>query len=200
MKPLRTFLIAPLFLATTLAFSSVAFAGPAQDHLRTKHGELLGALRPPPSKARTDKVEALLDGMIDFEKLARDSLGTHYQGRTEPELTEFRRLLEALVKKNYRNNIEKTLDYQITYVSESRDADGVLVRTQVKRKKKDSQETETVAVNYRLHSKSGRWLIYDVITEDSSMLRNYRNQFNKIISKNDFATLLQKLQRKLNEA
>lgn len=54
-------------------------------------------------------------------------------------------------------------------------------------------------VRYRLHKTSERWLIYDVVLENVSMVRNYRAQFNRILNKSSFADLLARLKQKIQE-
>ena len=47
-----------------------------------------------------------------------------------------------------------------------------------------------------LHQVGGQWRIFDVVTEGSSMVMNYRNQFGRIIKKDGFAELLRKMKSK----
>ena len=47
--------------------------------------------------------------------------------------------------------------------------------------------------------KEGHWVVYDVLTDDQSMLENYRAEFNKIITKESFDALLKKMKKKLDE-
>lgn len=46
-----------------------------------------------------------------------------------------------------------------------------------------SYDDKTFAVVYRLQEKEGQWLIYDVVAENVSMVRNYRNQFSRILNR-----------------
>jgi ABC-type transporter MlaC component len=42
-------------------------------------------------------------------------------------------------------------------------------------------------------------VVYDVITDDQSLLENYRAEFNKIINKDGFDALLKRMKKKLDE-
>jgi len=57
----------------------------------------------------------------------------------------------------------------------------------------------TVDLLYRTIYKGGHWVVYDVVTDDQSLLENYRAEFNKIIEKDGFDALLKRMRRKLNE-
>jgi phospholipid transport system substrate-binding protein len=51
-------------------------------------------------------------------------------------------------------------------------------------------------VNYLLEQKDGTWKIYDVTVEAISIIANYRNQFNRVISQKGFDQLMADLQAK----
>jgi phospholipid transport system substrate-binding protein len=43
-------------------------------------------------------------------------------------------------------------------------------------------------------------MVYDVITDEVSMVRNYRQQFNKIITTESYDALLAKMRKRIKEA
>lgn len=195
---LRTTFLAPLAFALALTFASAAHAGPAQDFVRSKHSALTAELNKPATPARKKAVDSLLKGFFDFEKLTKDALAKNYDDLSEDEFNELKALVQALVTKNYEKNIQKTLNYDITFVGDegSEGGPGRKVRTKVQKRGGDDAPIE---VNYSLHQVGGVWMVYDVETDGSSMLRNYRNQFGKVIRRDGFGSLLRKLQRKLDE-
>ena len=56
--------------------------------------------------------------------------------------------------------------------------------------------SENIPVDYRMHLKDGRWVVYDVIIEGVSLVSNYRTQFNKIIQTESYDALVQRLRAK----
>ncbi len=56
-----------------------------------------------------------------------------------------------------------------------------------------------IALEYKMLCKDGHWVVYDVVTDEQSMLENYRAEFNKIINKDGFDALLKKMRKKLDE-
>jgi phospholipid transport system substrate-binding protein len=44
-----------------------------------------------------------------------------------------------------------------------------------------------------------QWLIYDMVIANVSMIRNYRNQFDRILDKSSYAELIDTIKRKLQE-
>ena len=56
-----------------------------------------------------------------------------------------------------------------------------------------------IPIEYRMHRKGDRWLVYDVIIEGVSLIANYRTQFNKIIQTASYQELVKKMKAKQDE-
>ena len=52
------------------------------------------------------------------------------------------------------------------------------------------QGSDAIAINYRLKQSGGTWKVYDVLVDHMSLVSNYRNQFNRIMNKNGYDTLI----------
>ena len=198
MMRLRTTFLAPLAFALAMAFAPAANAGPAQDFVRSKHSTLTAELAKPASPARKKSVDDLLKGFFDFDKLTKDALARNFDDLSEDEYNELKGLVQALVTKNYQKNIEKTLNYEVTFVSDEATEGGPSRQVRTKVQKRGSTEAP-IEVVYTLHKVKDVWMVYDIETDGSSMLRNYRNQFGKVIRRDGFPALLRKLQTKLDK-
>jgi hypothetical protein len=53
-----------------------------------------------------------------------------------------------------------------------------------------------VSVDFRLENHSSDWLVYDVVIDGASTVRNYRTQFGRIIRSNAYAGLVEKMKQK----
>jgi phospholipid transport system substrate-binding protein len=82
----------------------------------------------------------------------------------------------------------------VRYVGESVEENLATVRTRVQPKQGDEE-----SVDFRLHRKDGRWLVYDVSIAGVSLVANYRSQFNTIIQTSSYAELLVRIRTKLRE-
>ena len=109
----------------------------------------------------------------------------------------------ALIKKNYKKNLEKTLDYDVTYKEPRELAGDTKVRTEAKSKTKPRDPS--VQVDYVVHGGSGQYKVVDIVTEGSSTAKNYYEQFDKKFKAhpNDFKggydEIVKKLRDKLNK-
>ena len=97
------------------------------------------------------------------------------------------------MENSYSSKIESYSDEKIDYKGEVVKGKYALVKTEIVRR--DS----TIEVNYKMIRDNGEWKVYDFVIEGVSMIRNYRSQFTKIIRKESFDALVQKLSAKVEE-
>ena len=186
----------PVFAAVVLALtlSLPAFAAEAENFVKGKHSELTELVIKAKSVTDEKKLDAAFDSVFDYDALAKATLKDSWDQRTPAERSEFTAVLKDLVRSAYRRNIKKTLGYEVDYKGEQ-DADaGKIVRT-VAHSKKNVRE-EPVSIDYAVHQIDGKWQIFDIVTEGSSLSHNYRNQFRKVIEKKGFDELLKRMKAK----
>jgi phospholipid transport system substrate-binding protein len=102
------------------------------------------------------------------------------------------------VQKAYRRNLDKTLGYNVAYQGQLAGDAATVVQT-VASNKANSRE-EPVSVDYVVRSTQGAWLVVDIVTEGSSLVKGYRSQFNRIIKKEGFDGLVRRMKTKLGES
>lgn len=183
-------------LALSISTTALADPGP-EGFVKNKQGELSSLLKKGKSAANEKKLESVFDQMLDYETLARESLGKYWDERSEEERKEFQDVLKRLVRNAYRKNLKKTLDYEVSFKGESKAKKGVLVKTVAKSKKNDREEP--VAIDYVLHKVDGKWRVYDIVTEGSSLVNNYRSQFRRVIKQKSFKVLMERMKKKLEK-
>lgn len=145
---------------------------------------------------RVQKVREVVEPQFDVQEIAKRTLGTYWQQRTEDERQEFIRLFTEFVQKTYSSMLDRyTTNVKFFYDQERVDDKFAEVTTRIF----DPSQNKTFTVLYKMHRVEDRWLVYDVVAENVSMVRNYRNQFSRIITKSSYQDLLQTLQTKLKE-
>lgn len=187
-----------LALALALFFvSTLAFAGTAKSHLEAKQHELTVLIKQPAGVENEKKLKVTFDAILDYGSLAKDSLGKLWDGRTDAERKDFQDLLTTLVQAAYTKNIRGTLDYNITFVGSQPAKDGELVQTVAKHK--TDPRKEAIHIDYLVHQVNGNWRVYDIITEGSSLVKNYNSQFRSIVDRHGFSELLSRMRKKASE-
>lgn len=180
------------------AGSAPAAAGVPTDQLKGAVERVLKTLDDPSLKGearladRRAAVRKIANEIFDFGETARRSLGRHWQARTPAEREEFVQLFTDLLERSYISRVELYGGEKIQYLSdvvESSDQARVLTRLLTK-------GGGEIPIEYRMHRKADRWLVYDVIIEGVSLVSNYRTQFNKVVQTESYEALVQRLKER----
>lgn len=149
-------------------------------------------------KKMKDDVKKTVNTLLDFEELAKRALHKHWKERSEKERTEFVKILSDLIERNYVKQLRSNLNYKLVYRGETQKGDTGQVETAVS-VVKNGRVTEILISYVMKKGKDGAWAVYDVITDEVSIVNNYRSQFNRIIRKESYDALVKKMKRKLEE-
>lgn len=146
------------------------------------------------SKASDAKMKKEVNKLLDFTLMSKRTLKKHWSGLDAAKRTEFQKAFQSLLEKRYVKNLRKKANYKVVYKKQSRAGTMAKVTTEVQYVRKGRQRSNEIV--YRLRRVGARWVIFDVITDDVSMERNYRRSFNRIIKKKGFGELVKKLKKK----
>ena len=202
MRSFRRLVVPALLLALGLSvlLTSPAVAGVPSDQLKTQIDRVLKTLEDPELKKegkareRRSAVRKIANDIFDFGETARRSLGRHWQPRTPAERDEFVQLFSDLLERSYISKVELYGGEKIQYQGDTIEGDQAKVQTKLLTK-----GGSEIPIEYRMHNKGGRWLVYDVIIEGVSLIANYRTQFNKIIQTSSYQELVKKMKAKQEE-
>ena len=183
----------PLIVALVLGLASAAWAGPPTEQLRTYTDQVVKILQNPSMTLpdRREAVRHLAEEVFDVTETAKRALGQHWQQRTPAEQDEFVKLFANLLEQTYISRIDEFGGEKLTYVSEQLDGERGVVRARITTK----NGTE-VPVESRVLLKGNRWLIYDILIENLSLISNYRSQFDRVIRTTSYQELVKRLQTK----
>jgi phospholipid transport system substrate-binding protein len=181
----------------SLLVATSASAGQATDIVKSKQEQLFKTVAEPKSDAQQSKLNQLFDEMIAYDQFAARSLGDKWGELRDADKKRFSDLLAELVRANYRKNIKKLADFNVTYVKEGADGAVTTVTTTAKHKTKTGEPE--VEVEFRLESAGGKLKVVDIVTEKASMVKTFRSQFLKVMNKDGFDALLAKMQKKLDK-
>lgn len=189
-------------LATLVPFASASAQDGARAFLETQHEEVNRILRQPAANdaartRRTERLRATLNSLLDYPELSRRALGEHWEQHSEAERQQFVDLLRQLVERNYEGNLERILDFEVSYDRESSRGDLTVVHTTARSRTQRRQPP--VSIDYAMRRVDGSWRVVDVSTDGVSMVDNYRSQFHRIISRDGWSELITRMQRRLEQ-
>jgi phospholipid transport system substrate-binding protein len=152
----------------------------------------------PEAEAQAASVQQVIDGLLDFEEIAKRTLPTRWDGLTVLQRQEFLDTLQKLIERRpLDRNLSIDLESNVAYQSESIVDDEAVVSSLVTSYKTGRPARRSV--EYKLCYKANRWRIYDVIVEGVSLVDDYRDQFARIIKEDSFDGLLKRMRKKLGD-
>jgi phospholipid transport system substrate-binding protein len=142
-------------------------------------------------------VKKLAAELLDYGELARRALGEHWDKLKPAQRTDFVSTFKELIERNYVRQIRTNLDYEVSYGSETLEDQEARVQSRVKVRTKG--KATDVQIEYRMIKNGDRWMVYDIVTDELSLVRNYRSQFQRIIAGQGYDGLVQRMKSKLKE-
>jgi phospholipid transport system substrate-binding protein len=125
---------------------------------------------------------------FDFEAMARQALGPYWEKLNRGERAEFQSLFQDLFQESYTKLVLDFLKREkILFGKDDLHQDQALIRTTIIR------GNEEIPVDYSLTLVQGKWLVDDVTIDGVSIIRNYQQSFNRIIQRESYKSLLQKM-------
>lgn len=178
--------------------SLMAFA--AEDPVTTikkKDAELQALLKKQTRNAKeTERVKSLLNDSFDFGLLAKKSISAsdwkaQDAATQEKFTTEFQRMV--------RNSSAKRLelyraDSTIYEPAKMKGTDEARVTAHLWYKGKES------VLEYKMSLVNDNWKAWDLVIDDLSTARNYKDQFSQILKTKSFAELIDVISKKADEA
>ncbi len=198
-------LTAALALAIAPSAALADTAG-AQSFVQAQQGKLLGLVKQ--GNSANAQVSQTMDAMVDYDLLAQRTFGNpcakgvstcvnHWNEFSPAQRTEVTNLLKKLVVKNYQKNLKRTLDYDVTYKSSQEQGKDVRVRTSNKSRTKVREAPYTI--DYVVIESGAGYKVVDIVTEGSSLVKNYYEQFHKFLGTpgQGYPYIVKKLNEKL---
>lgn len=138
-------------------------------------------------------IETILMPHVDLEGMSRSVVGrTYWQGASNAQQTEFEKEFSNLIAGTYVSALQAYTDQTIKFYpirgGVQPDQKRVEVNSEILQK-----NGPAIPVNYRLAYKNNQWLVYDLIVDGVSLLKNYRAQFAAPLKQGGMTALIDDL-------
>jgi phospholipid transport system substrate-binding protein len=190
--------LAGLAALTGFAQTSYADGGPTpQQAIRTLCDEAFGIMRDEQlkkdRKVRIAKLRGAVDKVLDWEEMAKSSLGAHWRKITDPQRSEFVNVFKDLLARQYMEDVDR---FQGTEKVTVKDAE-VRGELQIVRTTLLTASKELIPIDYTLHKATQGWRVSDFSVEGVSMVNHFRGTFNRFLVNKDINELIKQLRTKL---
>jgi phospholipid transport system substrate-binding protein len=144
---------------------------------------------------KRDKIRKIIGEMFDFTTLSKLTLGRYWKKFNAGQQKEFVSLYRSILEKVYMDRILEYTGEKVSFTKEI-----MLSKKKAEVRSELITASKSIPINYRMYLKGGEWRVYDLLIEGVSLVKNYRSQFNQILSKESPQELLEKLQKKVKKA
>ena len=196
LKALVSFCLATLLCAG----GALADPGTPRDRVETASREIMTMLnsqefKDPATKAGVRKqLEGKVMEFFDFEEFSSRTVGPRWKQFTPEQKQDFITAFTDLLRNSYIDTLDSYNGQQIAYVGEVSSDGGSRVEVRMVFK---AQQDYPVA--FRMLVKNDAWVVYDVIIENVSMIKNYREQFRDVLAKGSPDSLIERVRAKAAE-
>ncbi|MBW2592908.1 MAG: ABC transporter substrate-binding protein [Deltaproteobacteria bacterium] len=195
---MKKFLFVAVFLMC-MGMINTASAVEPMESLKESMEKILKLLADPQYKEidtenpQRQKITIITNGLFDYTEMAKRALARNWRIFTPAQRQEFRDVFAELLENIYYKKVYgEYTNETVIYQKQHKISDGkARVETFIHR------ETVDIPVKYSMKSSKGVWRVYDVNIEGVSLIKNYRSQFAKILSKNKPEYLIQRLRDKV---
>ncbi|HKL27468.1 MAG TPA: ABC transporter substrate-binding protein [Desulfuromonadales bacterium] len=142
---------------------------------------------------RKKQITDLVRQRFTLRVMSQYVLGPQWRTTSEEERERFVTLFSDLLEASYVDKINAYNDEEVSFVGEQIRENRASVETLILTGSKE------IPIEYRLVDANGEWLVYDVIVEGVSLVRNYRSSYREIVRKDGMAKLLDRMEEKLVE-
>ena len=194
-KTTRSVLIMLIVLLPVCAHASTALQT-VENHVNKLIAVLSDQTTNGPAAEETKKssIKAISDSLFDFSELSRFALGAGWKSFTPEQQKSFVVLYRELLESIYMGRLLQYKDEKVIFKKEV-----ALSETRSEVRSDIQTGGGNIPIDYRLFVRDGIWKVYDIIIENASLAKNYRAQFNSILSKDPPEKLLDILREKVHD-
>ncbi len=134
----------------------------------------------------------LVDNRFDFPLMGKLALGKSWAGIDPVERQKFLNLFAELLKNTYVRRVNSYSGEKIIFTKQVIRKNLALVYSFYEK------NNDNFSINYKMKkSASGQWLVFDVVIEGVSVVKQYRKQFHQILQNESMSALIKRLDDKV---
>ena len=142
--------------------------------------------------ARRRQAHRIIATRFDFTAMSSHVLATNWNKASSEQQRRFTALFRELLSNTYWRRISRYSNETVDYTGEQLRSDKLAtVNTVIRTSSAD------IPVDYKLYLREDRWMAYDVVIEQMSLVRNYRTNFQDLVNRAGIDGLIADLETKV---
>ena len=186
------YVLALLLMSSPIAAQTSSIQTEVQTLLETRDQQikqLLGVEGSKYSDQQRSQLKDIVNGIIDFDAMAKTALESTYDTISVETREEFIRLFSSIIRDQSLANLD-IYRAVITYETISGSFDSTYVQTIA------VWDNIRTPVHYKMKKESGEWKITDMSIDDVFTAESYNRQFQRIIASRGFNYLMDTLRKR----
>jgi phospholipid transport system substrate-binding protein len=143
------------------------------------------------SDSQREKLKDIINGIIDYDAMARVALQDTYKTISDSQRKEFVELFSTIIRNQSLNKLE-IYRAQITYNDISVDGNKAKVVTTA------TLDNVRTPVSYAMEKRGSNWFITDMSIDNVSTAESYRRSFQNVIRRRGFDALMETVRNRAN--
>jgi phospholipid transport system substrate-binding protein len=128
--------------------------------------------------------------LFDVDEIAERTLARHWAARTSAERAKFIGLVADTLARAYVARLRVYAGERMIYLGETTNGKYATVRSRVVSKRRPE-----TTLDYRLHRLDGRWKVYDLVVDGTSLVATYRGEFDRALRTAAYPGLVERLRQ-----
>lgn len=200
------YLVAICWLAACLVLANASYGAQAGAEARSVLQNAISTIlsdisspefaNPETRKQVVNRIEHSVRSVFDFSEFSSRTVGPRWKTFSAAQKDSFANAFADLLFATYLNKITGYNGENVSYTGETVSKDGSRVEIKTSLAMSDGRK---IPVAYRMLPKNGAWVVYDVIIENISLVKNYRTQFQDILNTASPEQLIEKIESRAKE-
>ncbi len=141
-----------------------------------------------------NRVESIASERINYYEMSKRILAVNWSKAEPAQQRRFIELFRQILLHTYWSRLKKYSDEEVIYFTSTIEKDiFATVDTVIQ------SETIEIPVSYRLKYADGKWLAYDFLVENKSLIATYRASFAEIIKNHGMDRLLKEMEKETRD-
>ena len=155
--------------------------------------ELVGPKGTEYTQEQRDKLKDIINGIVDYRAMAQFALQQTYDTLSTEQRKEFVDLFSTIIRDQSLNKLD-IYRAEVKYENISVNEDSAVVNTLAQ------LEKVRTPVTYHMHyeEENEGWVVTDIVIDDVSTAGSYRRQFQSIINKRGYDSLVETLRKRVS--
>ena len=142
---------------------------------------------------KCDRIVEIAKEHFDFYEMSKRVLGRSWRKLSQEQKDQFVTLFTKMLQYAYIGKVDDYVESTIEYKKQRIKGNRAEVQTVM------VAGNTTIAVSYIMILKGNTWMVYDIVAEGVSLVRNYMEQLRSILHDEKFSGLIAQLQKKIKE-